>query len=383
MQRKHTALIISPLFLLACIISYVSSAPPSALGLNHNVPGTLSILGTSSPEERYMLNATTILWSPDGKYLAFNSRHDGDGDVYLIDFFNYLHTSSQQKSAVLLNVTDTEREEGPFSWSPDSQHIVVSAYQGDNVYIVDIHDKETIRLTTTNVSESNPVWSPDGKYIVFDSQNNEGRRILRTHVTQRDTIVLTDGAFPRWSADGARLAFMTSTTSAEDVGTSLNVTDVDGRNTSVLLPKSMFIAAHWSPNDDVLAYTGYFEGHFQLGIVDSHSQQRRLLLTALEPAFVTGWSFDGKKLSILSDMGGNQEVYILSLADNKVTQITRTEFDEHYPTWSPTENMLAYWSVNPIRNEQNLVVQDMSDGKKYLLIAIPLYYSSFAAQHTK
>lgn len=62
-------------------------------------------------------------------------------------------------------------QSAPPSFSPDGTYVLFTAKRNfeDDIFIHNIQKNETINLTNTGVSETNPVWSPSGKYIYFAS----------------------------------------------------------------------------------------------------------------------------------------------------------------------------------------------------------------------
>ncbi|MGS4345362.1 S41 family peptidase [Myroides odoratus] len=62
-------------------------------------------------------------------------------------------------------------QSAPPSFSPDGAYVLFTAKRNfeDDIFVHHIAKNETLNLTHTGVSETNPVWSPSGKYIYFSS----------------------------------------------------------------------------------------------------------------------------------------------------------------------------------------------------------------------
>lgn len=93
-----------------------------------------------------------------------------------------------------------------------SNHIAF-AYGGD-IWVTDLENQKTLRLTSTPAVESNPHFSPDGKWIAFNSNRSGNQAVY---------IVSVEGGSPRrltwhpsyamvrgWTEDGKRILYATS-----------------------------------------------------------------------------------------------------------------------------------------------------------------------------
>ena len=100
-------------------------------------------------------------WSPDGKKIAFQSRRDGNLEIYVM----------KQDGQNAVNVTKAPGEDRAPQWSPDSSLLAFVSQRDGNpeIYVVSPDGKNTHRLTHNNADDEGPRWSPDGREIIFSS----------------------------------------------------------------------------------------------------------------------------------------------------------------------------------------------------------------------
>ncbi len=94
------------------------------------------------------------VWSPDGKRIAFRSIRDENHDIYVVN----LEDGSTQRLTEL-PALDTEPD-----WSPDGQWIVFASNRdtgvATDIYIMRADGSDVRRLTDDPAKDSYPVWSP-------------------------------------------------------------------------------------------------------------------------------------------------------------------------------------------------------------------------------
>ena len=173
-------------------------------------------------------------WSPDSRTLAFVSDRDGKRQLYRIDISG---GEAEKLTGVEEGVTN-------FQWAPDGKSIAFTALEpatepmkarekrwGDvklededqrytHLHVLDLATRKTRPLTTGPFVVGSFDWSPDGLRIAFDhrasSDAGEGGSadisLVEVASGTRTAVVAQAGpdSNPRWSPDGARLAFVSS-----------------------------------------------------------------------------------------------------------------------------------------------------------------------------
>jgi tricorn protease len=155
---------------------------------------------TSSAHER------DAVWSPDGKWIAYNSDGTGENELYVrsqdgkgepqqitngADTYYYAPKWSPDSKKLLWSdrlqrlryvdvttkaVTQVEQDKygeiQGYSWSPDSQWITwAQPEQNDlpRVYLYSLANKQKTAVTDTWYGSGDPVFSDDGKYLLLSS----------------------------------------------------------------------------------------------------------------------------------------------------------------------------------------------------------------------
>jgi TolB protein len=146
--------------------------------------------------------------SPDGLQVAFASNRSGFWDIYLLDL----------TTGEITPFTNTPQYEASPTWSPDGKWLAYETYVDDNLEIfiqATFEDSPPIRLTNHPAADTSPVWSPLGRQIAFISLRDgqadtwlidldlgpeEGFRNLSKTPNARE-------AHPAWSPDGRFLTW--------------------------------------------------------------------------------------------------------------------------------------------------------------------------------
>src|ERR1700736_4132191 len=162
-----------------------------------------NLTNTSNAHER------DAVWSPDGKWIAYNSDATGENELYVrsqdgkgqpqqltnsADTYYYkaiwspdrkklLWSDRKQRlrfidvasKAVTQVAESKESEIRSYDWSPDSQWIAYALQEengGDKIYLFSMTDKKSTPVTDNWYSADNPTFSDDGKYLMLTSSRD-------------------------------------------------------------------------------------------------------------------------------------------------------------------------------------------------------------------
>ena len=147
-------------------------------------------------------------------------------------------------------------------------------------------------------------------------------------------------------AFATRIAFITVQGQGPAKRFRLVVSDADGANHNIIVesPEPMMSPA-WAPDGDRIAYVS-FESKKSAIYIQELSTGQRFLVSAREgvngaPAF----SPDGQKLALtLSRDAGNLDIYVLNLANQVLTRITRNPAIDTEATWSADGSKIFFTS---------------------------------------
>jgi eukaryotic-like serine/threonine-protein kinase len=145
------------------------------------------------------------VWSPDGRFLVFNSNQQGAFDLYRVPL-------SGNAEAELILKSDTLKI--PTSWSPDGRHIAFHSpgLRGDwDLWVLSLPDGAAAPFVQTQFDEREGHFSPDSRWIAYAS-NETGRSEVYVQSFPSSgfkmRVSLEGGREPRWRGDGKELFYL-------------------------------------------------------------------------------------------------------------------------------------------------------------------------------
>ena len=325
---------------LACFFSgYFPMRPASSVTTDSVLPGEDYIIFTSNRDSvdpdldtLYFMKAdgqdVTRLTSlpsfdpelaPDGRRVAFaGEAGQGNIEIYVVDL--------AERRVNQLTALSTETRNP--TWSPDSRRIVFEGLDRKidrfRLYLIDADGQDRARPVETPAGSRQPAWSPDGVYIAFIA--NSEIHIINSGTGQVQQ--LTDNALQerelKWSPDGRRIIFSTSSPDGQVKAFDLYTIDPETL-TQVRLTEMDALEAYpaWSPDGTRLVFMGFSqEDRANIYVMDAAGTNSRQLTDNLARDVLPIWSPDGQRIAFTSDLGGDLEIFIMNADGSNLVQLT-------------------------------------------------------------
>jgi dipeptidyl aminopeptidase/acylaminoacyl peptidase len=263
--------------------------------------------------------------------------------------------------------------------SPDGKqvaYVLITVDQKRNlrdnsIWVVSIDGQSAPRrLTSEGVNSSSPRWSSDGARLAFVSNRPPSVTEPADPPRPQIYILRTDGGEAQvlthlkngvgvfqWSPDGKRLVAVSRTGPSADVAPSARKSDV-----------RHYLHISYKFND-----TGWFDDRrSHLWVIDAATGAARQLTTGddwndTDPQ----WAPDSARIAFVSDRTGkefddghNKDVWVIAADGGPLTRISDHEFDDTQPRWSPDGKQIAFAGQTARRQFPKLYVASAAGGAR-------------------
>jgi tricorn protease len=326
-------------------------------GLPEKLPMPSSGAGDFAPE------GNKIVYSPLFRDFRTWKRYEGGWaqDLYIFDMVSY-----EAKK-----IAESKRTERDPMWIGDEIYFASDRDGTLNLYAYDVKSDAVLQVTRSTTwdvrwpssdNKSKIVYELDGELQIFDITTKEDKKISIT--------VPDDGLSKRpsrysatkniedfeLSPKGERALFVARGdifTAPIEKGPTRNLT-----NTSTAHDKW----ARWSPDGSKIAFISDMSGEEQIYLIDQKGEDKPVQLTTQFNCMLSPlkWSPDGKRMAV-SDKDG--KLYVLTITNKNVKEIADHEFGEiNYYSWSPDGGHLAF-CMRDWNGYSSIYIWSLTDGK--------------------
>ncbi|WP_422082521.1 S9 family peptidase [Ulvibacterium sp.] len=281
---------------------------------------------------------------------------------YLVVFLAFFQAlKAQKQNFSYTDVFDLQYVSDP-QISPDGEWVVYRRMAFDimedkasgNLWMIKADGSKHQKLTSREVNESNPRWSPQGDRLAFTSSTDEGSEIYIYWIASGKIAKLTQLPFSpsalTWSPKGGQLAF------------SMNV----AKEPPVLakMPKKPK-GAKWAEKPrvtDRLYHEADGRGYIDPGfnhiftIPADGGAPRQLTSGDFHHRGSLSWSKDGQHIYFSGNRNEdweydfrNSEIYSVGVYDGQINALTDRDGPDYHPVVSPDGTKIAYISVEDKR----------------------------------
>jgi TolB protein len=330
--------------------------------------GTGDIVRISLVDGSEVSVTTGLAWdykpstSPDGKWIALSRSYEGSSNIWLIPA-----TGVPGRPLIVSSHDDRWP-----SWSASGERLLFHRVveQGKAIRML---DSQTGALETLVGPDEQPLQAslhPMGRLLAYCAQQGTRRviRVLDLQSGERRDLRSKragDACFPRWSPDGARIAFGLNDTGRWEVAT----VDASGDNERVLTRGEIGLHGMdgplgWSPDGKRIVFqadTKPFES--DLYIVDVETRSLRNLTQDRWFDESPSWSPDGRSILYMSTRGDNWTwgLFRWSLVDGTIESVAKPSYvEKNFPIQGSSGRL--YWSWRDGAGDQHLAVRGL-DGK--------------------
>ena len=279
-----------------------------------------------------------LSWSPDGKFLAVPDQTSPE------EPFAIFLVSVQSGEKRRLTSPPAQADHSP-AFSPDGRTLAFvrqSAATIENIYLVQVANGQTRRLTFNDTWTYGLAWTPDGREIVFSSSPGAGSNLSLWRISSLggmpELLSGTGGGafYPAISRQGSRLIYSRGTSDSN-----IWRLELSGLTTTRNRPARLIASTRgdWfpqiSPDGDRIAFESDRSGSPEVWVCDRDGR-RAVQLTSFAGVNAVSpcWSPDGRWIAFDAAPDGNGDIYVINADGGSPRRLTTEGSGESVPSWS-------------------------------------------------
>ena len=297
-------------------------------------------------------------YSPDGSRIAVDTSWAGPRRIWVVD------ARGQNPQQITTDSSEAVEHLSP-RWSPDGKKIAFQSQEGRtklDVRVFNLETKELGWITNDFATDVHPVWSRSGGFIYFSSDRSGGMNVWRAPVRSDGTLSgplqqITNGAGQdvevATAPDGKRLAFATRRQNADiwRLPVSPETGAPAGQPEPLISTTREDSRGAWSPDGRLVAFNSDRSGDMNIWLHSLGDGGLRQLTSGSGGDFQPQWSPDGSTIAFFSSRSGTPHIWSVEVASGKLTALTSSPSRDVSPFFSPDGKRIAFQSDRSGRAE--------------------------------
>lgn len=303
------------------------------------------------------------IWSPDGKWIAFNRDAGGQDDAVIVP------ADSGAERVVAGSAVDERR----IAWLPDGSGLIISrnAAAGRELWVHQLADGRTEKLFTVDGSAYG-CPSPDGKWIAYSlSKDGKSTVWLWDRAKKAHRQLTTEGfenlAYGCFSPDSRSILYRSTRTGTGDLWR-LDVATGERRQLTQDIAEDQ--DGVWSPDGSHVVFSSNRGGQVDLWILGAGEQDVQRVTDDAVVENGTEWTRDGRGIVVSVD-AGLAHLYSAPLSGGTPVALTSGAWFVSDAQVSPDGSRIAYLGTK--NGDEDIWVVPATGGESHLVSGGPGY----------
>jgi hypothetical protein len=192
-----------------------------------------------------------------------------------------------------------------------------------------------------------PRFSPDGRKFAFIGRNGcctDSIAVMNEDGSNSSFLSSTGGTLgnPSWSPDQSEIAYDTWAVvgDPQEILSSIRATGTGGDHIIVPVTNDFVDNPGWSPRGDRIL----FRKSGDIWTVPPDGSDQQQITSSSDPDYEPDWSPDGTRVAFIRGIAGNDDVYSMNADGSGITRLTDDPAREYSPAWSPDGQSIAFAS---------------------------------------
>lgn len=223
-------------------------------------------------------------------------------------------------------------------FSPDGKWIAFNSYRAGNpdAYIMDANGGGLRELSVRQGLNTAPNWAPDGKSLVLTISHGGDPKLYQISTSGKVMQKLTHArgvdTSATFSPNGQQIAFVSDRTGQPE----LYVMDSAGANVQRLTYGQWVDAPAWSPKGDWIAYERQRgQWNFDVYLIDPSGRNNHPISEAGNRNENPSWSPDGRFIAYASDRDGKMKICLMGSDGSAPHCVSNIPGESFAPSWGP------------------------------------------------